>query len=310
MALYLTEADVESLLAMEDALEAVEASFRRLAAGAVENRPRYRMRLEEGVLAVMAAADLELGKAGLKTYAAFGHDDVRFVVLLFATDHAELEAVIEANRLGQLRTGAASGVAARYLARSDARTLGVIGCGYQAETQVAGIRAAVPSIERVVAYCRTPARLKRFCEAVGAEPAEAHHEAGAQEIVVTATTSKDPVLRGDWLAPGALVCAIGANDAGSRELDNAVLERAAFVCCDSREQSRLESGDLIEPVEQGVLDWLEVHELQEVVAGETQGRQSDDDIVVFKSNGIAAWDVAIGAAALERAREGGAGREL
>jgi len=310
MALYLTEADVESLLTIEDALEAVEACFLRLAAGAVENRPRYRMRLQDGVMAVMAAADLELGRAGLKTYTAFGDEDVRFVVLLFAADHADLEAVIEANRLGQLRTGAASGVAARCLARPDARTLGVIGCGYQAETQVAAILAAVPSIERVVAYCRTPARLKSFCKAVGAEPAEAHHEAGAQEIVVTATTSKDPVLRGDWLAPGALVCAIGANDAGSRELDNAVLERAAFVCCDSREQSRLESGDLIEPVAQGVLDWLEVHELQEVVAGETQGRQSDDDIVVFKSNGIAAWDVAIGSAALERARERGVGREL
>ena len=310
MALYLTESEVESLVGMEDALEAVEGSFRRLAAGAVENRPRYRMRLEEGVMAVMAAVDLELGKAGLKTYAAFGHDDVRFVVLLFETGHAELAAVIEANRLGQLRTGAASGVAARHLARSGARTLGVIGCGFQAETQVAAIRAAVPTIERVIAYCRTPARLKRFCKAAGAEPAEGHHEAGAQEIVVTATTSKDPVLRGDWLAPGALVCAIGANDASARELDNAVLERAAFVCCDSREQSRLESGDLIEPVAQGVLDWLEVHELQEVVVGETQGRQADDDVVVFKSNGIAAWDVALGAAALERARERGVGREL
>ena len=118
------------------------------------------------------------------------------------------------------------------------------------------------------------------------------------------------MLRGEWLRPGALVCAIGANEPRARELDNVVLERAAFVCCDSLEQARIESGDLIEPVEGGVLDWLEVHELQEVVAGELPGRQSDDDIVVFKSNGLAAWDVAIGAAALERARERGVGREL
>ena len=310
MALYLTESDVDGLLTIEDALASVEASFRRLAAGRVDNRPRYRMGLEEGVMAVMAAVDLELGKAGLKTYTAFGYDDVRFVVLIFETDRAELDGVIEANRLGQLRTGAASGVAARHLAKPGARTLGVIGCGFQAETQVAAIRVAVPSIERVVAYCRSPERLERFCEGVGAEPAEGHHEAGAQEIVVTATTSKDPVLRGDWLVPGALVCAIGANDAGARELDNLVLERAAFVCCDSREQSMLESGDLIDPVAQGVLDWLEVHELHEVVAGELPGRQADDDIVVFKSNGIAAWDVAIGATALERAREQGVGKEL
>ncbi|MEX2210976.1 MAG: ornithine cyclodeaminase family protein [Gaiellaceae bacterium] len=310
MALYLTEEDVGALLTIEDALETVEGSFRRLAAGAVENRPRYRMGLEQGVMAVMAAVDLELGKAGVKTYAAFGHEDVRFVVLLFETARAELVGVVEANRLGQLRTGAASGIAARYLARPGAQTLGVFGCGFQAETQVAAIRAAVPSIERVVAYCRTPQSLKRFCKAVGAEPAEAHHEVGGLDVVVTATTSRDPVLRGDWLQPGALVCAIGANDPGARELDDLVLERAAFVCCDSREQSRLESGDLIDPVAHGVLDWLEVHELQEVIVGDVPGRQQDDDIVVFKSNGIAAWDVAIAAAAVERARERGVGREL
>ena len=126
---------------------------------------------------------------------------------------------------------------------------------------------------------------------------------------MTITTSKDPVLRGEWLRPGALVCAAGANVASRRELDNAVLERAAFVCCDSKENAKLESGDLIEPVAQGVLDWLEVHELAEVVAGELSGRQSDDDIVVFKSNGLAAWDLAAGAALLARAKERGVGVE-
>ena len=262
------------------------------------------------VLAVMSAADLELGYAGLKSYAAFGYDDYRFVVLLFETRRAELAGVIEANRLGQLRTGAASGVAAKYLARPGSSTLGVIGCGWQAESQAAAIRAAVPTIERVVAYCRTPERLRSFCERVGAEPGEAHRDVAGEDVVVTATSSKDPVLRGEWLSPGALVCAIGANDAGSRELDNVVLERASFVCCDSKETARKESGDLVEPVEQGVLDWLEVHELQEVVAGETPGRSSEEDVVLFKSNGIAAWDVAIGAAAVARARERGVGREL
>jgi ornithine cyclodeaminase/alanine dehydrogenase len=310
MALYLTEADVEALLGPAEALAAVEDSFRRLARGTVENRPRYRMRLEGGVMAVMAAADLELGFAGLKSYAAFGYEDVRFVVLLFETRRAELVAVIEANKLGQLRTGAASGVAARHLARAGARSLGVIGCGWQAESQVASIREAVPAIAEVVAYCRTRERLEAFCGRVGAEPAESARDAAAQDVVVTATTSKDPVLRGEWLAEGALVCAIGANDASARELDDEVLRRAAFVCCDALDVARIESGDLIEPVAHGVLDWLEVHELQEVVAGDVQGRQSERDIVVFKSNGIAVWDVAIGAAAVERARARGVGREL
>jgi ornithine cyclodeaminase/alanine dehydrogenase-like protein (mu-crystallin family) len=108
------------------------------------------------------------------------------------------------------------------------------------------------------------------------------------------------VLRGEWLQPGALVCAVGANDGRRRELDNVVLERASFVCCDSIDDARIESADLIEPVEAGVLDWLEVHELQEVVAGETVGRQSNDDVVVFKSNGLAAWDVAAAAAVIAK----------
>ena len=309
MPLYLTEEDVTSLVGPEDAVEAIEGSFLRLARGEVELAPRRRLRLAAGSLADMAASDLGLGLAGGKLYAASA-EGASFVVCIFDAERAELVAVIEADHLGRLRTGAASGVAARHLARPGVRRLGVIGCGSQAETQVACIRAAVPSIERVVAYCRTAERLAAFCERTGAEPGESHRDAGEQEIVVTITTSRDPVLRGDWLVPGALVVAAGANVSSRRELDNTVLERAGFVCCDSLEQAKLESGDLIEPVEAGVLDWLEVHELHEVVSGEVVGRQSADDVVLFKSNGIAAWDVALGAEALRRARESGAGTNV
>ncbi len=309
MPLYLTEDDVAALLGPEDAVEAVEACFRRMAGGEVEIAPRRRLRLPAGALADMAASDLGLGLAGGKLYAASA-EGATFVVCLFDAVSTELVAVIEADHLGRLRTGAASGVAARHLAKADARSLGVIGCGTQAETQVECIRAAVPSIERVVAYCRTSERLEDFCRKVGAEPGESHNDAGGQDIVVTITTSRDPVLRGEWLQPGALVVAAGANVVSRRELDNAVLERASFVCCDLLEDARLESGDLVEPVAAGVLDWLEVHELHEVVSGELAGRQSQDDIVVFKSNGIAAWDLAVGAEALARARERGVGTNV
>jgi ornithine cyclodeaminase/alanine dehydrogenase-like protein (mu-crystallin family) len=309
MPLYLTEDDVAALLEPADAVEAVEASFRRMAEGEVEIAPRRRLRLPAGSLADMAASDLGLGLAGGKLYAA-SPEGATFVVCLFDAATTELVAVIEADQLGRLRTGAASGVAARHLAKEGARTLGVIGCGWQAETQVACVRAAAPSIERVVAYCRTPERLQEFCRKVGAEPGESHRDAGAQDVVVTMTSSRDPVLRGEWLQPGALVVAAGANVVSRRELDNTVLERASFVCCDLIEDARLESGDLVEPVEAGVLDWLEVHELHEVVSGELTGRQSQDDIVVFKSNGLASWDVAIGAAALAQARERGVGTDL
>jgi ornithine cyclodeaminase/alanine dehydrogenase-like protein (mu-crystallin family) len=275
----------------------VEDSFRRLAAGELENVPRYRVRLGDGgALAVMSAADRERKLACVKTYAATP-EGASFVVVLF--EGGETRAVIEADRLGQLRTGAASAVAAKHLARPGARTLGVIGCGWQARSQVACIREALPGIEEVIAYCRTDRHLEKFCREVGAIPGESHRDPAAADVVVTITTSRDPVLRGEWLRPGALVCAAGANRPQARELDNAALERAAFVCCDSLDDAKVESGDLIEPVEQGVLDWLEVHELQEVVAGEVSGRQSDDDIVVFKSNGLAAWDLAVAARVVE-----------
>jgi alanine dehydrogenase len=307
--LFLSESDVQELLSPEAAVDAVERSFLRLAAGSVEIAPRRRLNLEEGRLADMAASDVELGYACVKAYAGFA-EGAAFLVALFAVDRPELVALIEADHLGRLRTGAASAVAAKYLAREGATSLGVIGCGGQAETQVACIRAAVPTIERVVAYCRTERNLRAFCERVGAEPAENNREAAEQDIVVTITTSRDPVLRGEWLRPGSLVCAVGANNRVSRELDNVVLERATFVCCDWKEQARLESADLIEPIQQGVLDWLEVHELHEVVSGELPGRQSPDDITVFKSNGIASWDVAVAAAVVEQARERKVGTEL
>jgi ornithine cyclodeaminase/alanine dehydrogenase-like protein (mu-crystallin family) len=307
--LLLRESEVEELLSPADAVEAIEACFQRIARGAVENKPRYRLGLDEGLMHVMAAADLELGVAGLKSYVGF-REGARFVVVLFAADRPELLALVEADRLGQRRTGAASAVAVRHLARPDARSLGVIGCGWQAESQVECIRAALPGLETAVVYCRDEKRRAAFCKRFGAEEAEWYRDAAEQDVVVTVTSSKDPVLRGEWLRPGALVCAVGANRLQARELDNAVLERASFVCCDSRQQARIEAGDLVEPVERGVLDWLEVHELSEVVSGELPGRQADEDIVLFKSLGIAAEDIAVAKLVYDRARERGLGVEL
>src|SRR5580765_1970785 len=142
-----------------------------MARGAVDNRPRTRQRLPDGAFAVMSAADRELGLAGVKSY-AWLPGGTPFVVVLFDTQQAKLAGVIEADKMGQLRTGAASGVAAKYLAKPEARTLGIIGCGWQAESQVACIREALPGIEQVVAYCRTEESLNAFCKKVGADPGE------------------------------------------------------------------------------------------------------------------------------------------
>ena len=307
--LYLTEADVTALLSPVEAIGAVAGSFARAARGGVDNRPRERMPLADGVFAVMACVDRELGYAGLKSY-AWTETGTPFVVCLFSLSPTLLAAVIEADRLGQLRTGAASAIAARTLARPGATTLGVIGAGWQAASQVSCIRAALPSIEHVVVYSRDPQRLAAFCAENGCEAAGSPMDAAAADVVVTVTTSKAPVLRGDWIRPGTLVCAVGANDASRRELDDRVLERASLICCDSVGQTQIESGDLIDPVARGLLDWPQVLELADVIGGAVQGRASDDEIVVFKSNGIAAWDVALGARLIELAEAQGVGVRL
>jgi alanine dehydrogenase len=281
---YVTEAQVAELLTPAEAFAAVEDSFRRLARGAVDNPPRVRAELPDGVFAVMPCVDRELGYAGLKTY-AWLPGGTPFLVVLFSIAEATLTAVVEAELLGRLRTAAASAVAATHLARPGARTLGVFGTGRQATAHVDALRAALPSLAEVRLAGRHAGLADR-------------RAAAACDVVVTATTAREPVLHGEWLSEGAFVCAVGANDPASRELDDAAFERASFVCCDSREQSRLESGDLIA----APIDWASVHELQDVVAGALPGRTDDATIAVFKSNGLAAWDLAAAARIVELAR--------
>jgi alanine dehydrogenase len=281
---YVTEAQVAELLTPAEAFAAVEDSFRRLARGAVDNPPRVRAELPDGVFAVMPCVDRELGYAGLKTY-AWLPGGTPFLVVLFSIAEATLTAVVEAELLGRLRTAAASAVAATHLARPGARTLGVFGTGRQATAHVDALRAALPSL----AVVRLAGRHAGLAD---------RRAAAACDVVVTATTAREPVLHGEWLSEGAFVCAVGANDPASRELDDGVFERASFVCCDSREQSRLESGDLIA----APIDWASVHELQDVVAGALPGRTDDATIAVFKSNGLAAWDLAAAARVVELAR--------
>jgi ornithine cyclodeaminase/alanine dehydrogenase len=301
MSLYVNEQQVSELLTPADAMTAVEACFGRLARGVIDNPARVRADVPGGVFAVMPCVDHELGYAGLKSF-LWLPGGTPFVVVLFSLEHARLEAVVEADALGQLRTAAASAVAAKFLARSDARTLGIFGCGRQAASHVKALRIALPSLGRVLVHCRDGARRAAFCRAHDCEEAGSAREAGACDVVVTATTSDEPVLRGEWLSDGAFVCAVGANAPASRELDDDVLLRAAFVCTDARPQAQVEAGDLIDPVGRGVLEWSAVHELHDVVTGRLPGRPSDRAITLFKSNGLAAWDLALAARVLELAQ--------
>lgn len=316
MALLLREVEVEQLLTMEDALEAVEEAFRGWGEGRAVNRPRVRVRVPHGFLHLMPAAALDEGVMGFKSYSTVVGHRARFLVVLFGAETGDVLALIEADRLGQVRTGAASGVAAKYLAREDSRVLGLLGAGYQAETQLEAVCRVRP-IERVKVYSRTPERREEFAERMGQRldveirPASSAQEAveGA-DVVVTITTAYEPVLKGEWLSPGVCVLAAGSNHWLRRELDTEAIRRADRVVVDDLEQAKVECGDLLPAIERGALRWEQVRELKDVVAGIVPGRLHDEEITLFESQGIALEDVAVGACVLRKAQERGIGQKL
>ncbi|TLZ75935.1 MAG: ornithine cyclodeaminase family protein, partial [Methanobacteriota archaeon] len=216
----------------------------------------------------------------------------------------------------QRRTGAASGVATKYLARPDASTVGIVGTGWQAESQLEAV-CAVRSIRRIRCYGRDKARREAFAKKMASLlgvtvdaagwPEEAIREA---DIAIAATNAPRPVVQGEWLRSGCHINAIGANRLETRELDDAAVRRCAFVATDSIEQAREESGDLVEPMKRGLLTWDRVHEISEVVAGKVRGRTNADDITLFKSHGIAIEDVAVAALVYQRARDRGIGKSI
>ncbi len=314
-ALLLTETDVKGLLQMEDALSAVEEGFRAVGRGEATNRPRQRVGTRETAINVMLASWPARGYAGFKYYTA-SRAGIRFWVHLFDIATGELVAVIQADRLGQQRTGAASGVAAKYLARSDASTVGIVGTGWQAESQLEAV-CAVRSIRRIRCFGRDKAHRQAFAKkmssvlGVKVEVATSAEEAIRDaDVAIAATNAPQSVIHGDWLPAGCHINAIGANRLDTRELDDDAVRRCAFVATDSIEQAKEESGDLVEPMKRGLITWDRVHEISEVVAGKVRGRTNNDDITLFKSHGIAIEDVAAAALVYERARDRGIGKSI
>ncbi|HEX4992004.1 MAG TPA: ornithine cyclodeaminase family protein, partial [Rubrobacteraceae bacterium] len=271
MTLILTEREVEDLLDMPSTLDAVEAVLRDQAEGRATNRARRRVALPRSGLNYMAAGAPEMGALGMKVYTV-ARSGARFYTLLFDPEGGELLSVMHSDKLGQMRTGAASGVATRHLAREDASTLGLYGAGWQAESQLEAI-AAVRDLERVIVHSRSEDSRKQFAEKMserlGMEVETTHSadEPAAQDIVVTATSAKEPVLLGEWLRPGAHVNAAGSNFLFKSEIDREVVRRASFVCVDSREELGLEAGDLLNPLETGLILPEAIYELGQVIAG-------------------------------------------
>ncbi len=308
MPLYLRESDVELLLTPAVAIDAVEGGLGRIHNGELRESAGVRLALESGlassVLAVDTAREISAGEL------AVAADDVQRQLTVFNANTSDVLAVVEARRLSILRASALSAIACRCLATENAHTLGVIGAGAHAEWQVQCIRHALPDVDEVVVYGRREGPLVEFAKRLDARAGDYYRDVAVQDIVVTATSSPDPVLRGEWLRDGTLVCAAGATQVERRELDNEVVRRASFVCCDSKDRARAEAGDLVEPVERGVLDWLEVYELAEVATGTTSGRQRSEDIVLVKIVGSASLALVLAEAVMALADERGLGTRL
>jgi len=316
MTLHINEAEVRATLNMAMAIEAVEEISRKQSTAEVVVHPRRRFELPGGgFFHYMAAADYAGGYIAMKQY-TYSRGKVRFLVPLYAMPTGDLLAMIEADYMGQLRTGAATGVATKYLSRADSRVAAIIGTGGQARTQLEAI-AAVRKLESVRAYGRDPARREKFAsemsQRLGIEvsPVDSAGEAvrGA-DIVTTATTTTLPVVHGAELAHGVHLNAIGANHANKRELDEEAVASADVIVVDSIEQSRQEAGDLIIAFHGDETCWTGVKRLSEVVSGKTTGRSSDSEVTLFKSNGIASWDLAVAVRVYAAAREKGLGKEL
>jgi ornithine cyclodeaminase/alanine dehydrogenase-like protein (mu-crystallin family) len=313
-AVYLTESDVEKLLDISIAIEVCSEAFSRLAAGEAQNIPRSRAQAPGVMLHSMSAAAGYLGLVGWKSYTTT-RKRALFHVGLYDTSGA-MVALVEADKLGQLRTGATTGVAVAAMADPMATEMGLFGTGWQAQSQLAAV-ARVRSLEVAYVYGRDEKRRQEFANRMSSElgievrgvdrPQEAAEEL---PIVVTATTSREPVFDGNWLAEGATVCAVGSNWLNKAEIDSTVIRRADNIVCDSVEACRAEAGDFADAIEKGIFDWSRAVDLSDVVAGRATGRNTAQSITLFKSVGLALEDVALAGKLVELARAKGLGREL
>jgi ornithine cyclodeaminase/alanine dehydrogenase-like protein (mu-crystallin family) len=313
--LYLTEAEVLRLADMRAAVDAVEEAFRQMAAGEAVNVPRERAQVPGFVLHTMSAAAPYLDLAAWKAYSTTPRGG-RFLVGLYELATGRLTALLEADQLGRLRTGATTGVAVSWLANRNTTELGLFGAGRQAERQLEAV-ATVRPLKRAFVYCRTAERRLDFAERMSARlnvevvPVDRPQEAAEElPLVITATTSRTPVFDGLGLEEGALVCAVGSNWLNRAEIDAHVVRRADHIVCDSVDACRREAGDFVEALERGIFDWHRAVNLADVIAGHAVGRSHAENVVLFKSVGLAIEDLAVAAQIVARARQEGLGRPL
>ena len=317
MALFLTEQEVARLLPMDECIEALDQAFAHAGAGQVDNKPRSRIRMPGGFFHFMAAADGGQGVFGYKAYPSFaGPGGAKMMVMLYDYQTGQMLACMEAGRLGQIRTGAASGLATRYMARGGASTVAVIGSGFQARTQLEAV-CAVREISEARVFSRRQERREDFAQTsserlgVNVRPVDSPQECveGA-DVVITITSARDPVALGEWIAPGAHINAAGGNHWIRREVDEAAVLRSEVIVVDDLEQAKVECGDLLWLEARGSFRWDMAHELRDVVAGRAPGRLTGAGVTLFESMGVALEDIAAANLVYRKAMEQGIGQQL
>ncbi|HEU0022209.1 MAG TPA: ornithine cyclodeaminase family protein [Dehalococcoidia bacterium] len=315
MALFLRDEEVNQCVSIEEMLDAIESMQRHFGWGEACNLPRRKMIASGGLLAVMGGGLFYQGVLGIKTYTVV-KGQYSFQVSLYDADTGKLLCYSQANRLGQLRTGATTGIAVKYLSNPDAVTVGIIGTGYQASTQLEAV-CKVRGINRIKAYSRTTERRDSFAEKlsdslnVDVVSAPSGEAAGRDsDIVICIAAAMDPVLQGEWLSAGTTVVAAGPTTWRAREVDDAVLTRADHIIVDSLEQAQLEAGDMASAADRGLLQWSKLQELRHVVSGYTKGRGSPQEIVYAKLMGTGVADVAAAKLAYDRAQARGLGTHM
>lgn len=325
MALLLTRADIQSLLTMKDAMEAVEEAFRQLALGTVEmpQRPVIRVPEHHGTVLFMPAFIGGMGALGMKVVSVYPdnpqkHNKPTVLGTILLNDPAtgEVIAIMDGGFITAMRTGAVSGVATKYMARPDARVAGIFGAGVQARTQLLALAEARP-LARAVVYDVVPAARERFAAEMSTQlgfPVEPVDDPRAAvegcDIIATATSAATPVFDGHWVAPGTHINGIGSHAPNMRELDTTIILRSRVIV-DLRGAALAEAGDLIIPIREGAItaDHI-VEELGSVVVGQTPGRTSPDEITLFKSEGLAIQDVSVATRVYQMAQERGIGQEV
>lgn len=320
MARLLLEADVRRLLPMDEALVVLEDAFRSVAHREATNFPRYRGARPGVTLNVLSAISARLDAAVVKAYPIVRQDVTvgsTLTVLLYNLSTGALDAILEGSALGQIRTGAASGVAAKYMARLDSRVVTLFGAGFQAESQIEALSRVLPKLERVNLVSRSTTRAQQFCEAMMRSTglrvvvtSDVERAVSEADVITTATGTHRPLFSGGWLRPGVHVNAIGSNFPEKQELDATAVRRASRIVVDDMAVAKMESGDLIAADAEGALDWSAVRPLSDVVGGLAPGRTTAEEITLFESQGIGLEDLAAACHVLKRARELEIGMEI